>query len=306
MRAFRIGFIGAGSIVPTHMRALESLGCAELIAICSRSAEHAQAAARDRNMSVYTDSEVMLRHERLDAVFVAVPPYVAPAMCRLLTARGVPFLVEKPVAALDPRLACQVADEVERSGLVAAVGYQLRGLDFLEHVRDQIRVRTPELVLARWLGSTPNSEWWKKSELSGGQVVEQMTHLYDLATTLLGAATVVAASSGGGSTTALLRFDSGAVGTFVNTHHAMQTSIAIELVSIAAIWLDPERSAWILTLAGKPPMTTSRSPYEVQAEAFLNAVATHDPTRVLATYRSGLNTYLLTRSVYDYAGRGKD
>lgn len=306
MKALRIGFIGAGSIVPIHMRALESLGRADLVAICSRSREHAQATARGTDMSVYTDPEVMLRQEQLDAAFVAVPPYAAPGVCRLLTARDIPFLVEKPVAALDPALACQVADEVERRGLVAAVGYQLRGLDFLEQVRDEMRVRPPELVLARWLGWTPNSEWWAKPELSGGQVIEQMTHLYDLATILLGGATVVAASSIGASTSALLRFQSGAVGTFVNTHHAKQTSIALELASIGTIWLDTDQSAWVLTLAGYPVIKTSRSPHEVQAEAFLNAIADRDPTRVLATYRSGLNTYLLTRSVYDYAGRGKD
>jgi myo-inositol 2-dehydrogenase / D-chiro-inositol 1-dehydrogenase len=250
----------------------------------------------------------MLLEAAPDAVFVCVPPYAAPTMCRLLVDRGIPFLVEKPVAALDDNAACELAKDIESQGLVAAVGYQLRGLDYLDQVRDAIRLHPPPLVVARWLGGTPSSTWWLKPEMSGGQVIEQMTHFYDLTRYLLGEPRVVLAASRQGAdgevalaTTALLRFDAGALGAFVNTRVAEQPLIELELTSAATIGLTPERE-WTLALPGHPPIATRRSPYAVQAEAFLDAVETNDPARVLATFREGLATFQLTRAVVAAAG----
>ena len=290
MRQLRIAFIGAGSIVPTHVAALQALGRTEVVATWSRREER--------------DLDTMLREARPDAVFVCVPPYVAPDMCRLLVDRGIPFLVEKPVAAVDERPACELADEIERRGLVAAVGYQLRGLDFLGEVRERIRRHRPELVVTRWLDGTPKSDWWIRPDMSGGQVIEQMTHLYDLARHLLGEARVVSAASQEGAegevplaTTAVLRFDGGALGAFVNARVSEQTIIEIELVSVGTI----RQTGREWTLDGE--IATRRSPFVVQAEAFLDAVESRDPSHVLATYRDGLASYQLTRSVVAAAGR---
>ena len=49
-------------------------------------------------------------------------------------------------------------------------------------------------------------------------------------------------------------------------------------------------------------VTNARDPYEVQAEAFLDAVESGDPSRVLATYRDALATDRLTRSVVAASG----
>ncbi len=48
--------------------------------------------------------------------------------------------------------------------------------------------------------------------------------------------------------------------------------------------------------------TNERDPYEVESEAFLDAVETGDPDRVLSTYRDALATDRLTRSVVAAAG----
>ena len=46
-----------------------------------------------------------------------------------------------------------------------------------------------------------------------------------------------------------------------------------------------------------------RDPYEAQAEAFLDAVETHDPDAVLSTYADALRTDRLTRAVVAATGR---
>jgi predicted dehydrogenase len=77
-------------------------------------------------------------------------------------------------------------------------------------------------VDARWWGSTPPPAWWSREPLSGGQVVEQATHVLDLVRVLAGEVVEVvggaAPSSSAGrdvpdATAAVLRLESGAVGT---------------------------------------------------------------------------------------------
>jgi hypothetical protein len=51
-------------------------------------------------------------------------------------------------------------------------------------------------------------------------------------------------------------------------------------------------------------MPPGRDPYEVQAEAFLDAVDAGDPGRVLSSYADALATDRLTRAVVAATGRG--
>ena len=81
------------------------------------------------------------------------------------------------------------------AGLTVAVGYQWRGLDFLPELRARLDVHPPRLVVGRWVGDTPPPAWWRKVDQGGGQVVEQATHVFDIARSLAGEAKVVAAAS---------------------------------------------------------------------------------------------------------------
>ena len=54
------------------------------------------------------------------------------------------------------------------------------------------------------------------------------------------------------------------------------------------------------TMRRVPP---GRDPYEVQAEAFLDAVEAGDPDRVLSSYPDALKTDRLTRAVVAATGR---
>ncbi len=98
-RRLRIAFIGAGSIVPQHLAALDELDRTELVGVMSRTSEGALAATEGRGTPTYTDMAEMLDERQPDAVFVCLPPYRSPEACELLIERGIPFLVEKPLAA---------------------------------------------------------------------------------------------------------------------------------------------------------------------------------------------------------------
>ena len=136
----------------------------------------------------------MLDEAAPDVVYVAVPPHRSVAVGERLVERGIPFLVEKPLAASDADGPARLADAIDRAGLVVAVGYHLRALDIMAEVRERLAADPPRLVVARWLDRTPPPAWWGRVDEGGGQVVEQATHLYDLARLILGEAVVVGAA----------------------------------------------------------------------------------------------------------------
>ena len=241
----RLALIGAGWISGYHLAALDRLGRTRLVAVVSGSLASADAVAQPRGVPAYPIDELdaMLDTDRPEVAFVAVPPARAVGILERLVERGIPFLTEKPLAALDAAGPAQVAAAVEATGLVAAVGYHLRGLEAMTEVRERLAAQPALLMTARWLGDTPPPAWWRAAATGGGQVIEQATHFYDLARWLVGEARVVAAASTQArpfapsgvelvdSTAALLEFESGAIGSFANSRRLAAAAVAeVELV----------------------------------------------------------------------------
>src|SRR5450432_1312724 len=320
----RLVLIGAGWISGYHLAALERLGRSRLVGVASGQLASAQAAAEPRGAVAYatTDLGRMLDEQRPEIAFVAVPPAAAVATLGQLIERGIPFLTEKPLAATDAEGPARIAAAVAARGLVAAVGYHLRGLEALTEVRSTLAATPAHLFSARWFGPTPPPAWWRSEATGGGQVVEQATHFYDLARLLMGEATVVGAVSTQelpfvpegvdlvDATTAVLRFESGAVGSLANSRRLASAVIEVELACadllIKIRKVEPLQTTWQVAFDDGQVVRTvppGHDPYEVQAEAFLDAVEANDPSRVLSTYADALKTDRLTRAVVAATGR---
>lgn len=315
--------IGAGWITQIHLEALDRLGRTTLVGVASKREESARAMATPRGAAGYTDIDRMLDEQRPDAAYVAVPPSEAIAVLDRLVDRRIPFLTEKPLAATDPAGPERIATEVAEHGLVAAVGYHLRALDAVAEVRDRLAANPAHLVVARWLSETPGVAWWRHEASGGGQVIEQATHFYDLARFLVGDATVIGAASTReepvvpadadvvDATAAVLRFASGAIGSFANTRRLASAVVAIELAA-ADLLITIRRAGdapggWAVDFDdgnGIRTIPPGRDPYEAQAEVFLDAVEAREPGRVLSTYADALETDRLTRAVVAATGRG--
>lgn len=317
----RLGLIGAGWIAGLHLEALARLGRTELVGIVSGTGAGASSLASRWGGRVYAELDPMLDDAAIDVAYVCVPPYRSVAIGERLVERGIPFLTEKPLAAADPDGPVRLAAAIDRAGLVVAVGYHLRALDIMPAVRERLADHPPALIDARWLGGTPGPAWWRLADQGGGQVVEQATHLYDLARYLLGEAEVVGAASirdparGSASldvadaTASVLRFASGAVGAFANTRIIPNGVVSVDLASEELLTSlskgDRSQGDWHATFDdGNAPVQlhAERDPYEIQAAAFLDAVETGDPARVLSTYTDALATDRLTRAVVAATG----
>jgi myo-inositol 2-dehydrogenase / D-chiro-inositol 1-dehydrogenase len=320
--AVRLGLVGGGWISRQHLDALEHLGRTELVGVVAGRPETADDVTSRWGGRAYADLEGMLDDARPEVVYVAVPPHRSVAIGERLVARRVPFLTEKPLAAADLDGPLRLADEIARADLVVGVGYHLRALDIMAEVRERLAAAPPRLVVARWLDSTPGPAWWGRVDEGGGQVVEQATHLYDLARWLMGEAIVVGAVSTrdpeasppgidvADSSAAVLRFASGAIGSFANSRRIRTPVIEVEFISdglLTRLSKRPDRGqgdwhASFDTGAVIRAIRAERDPYELQAAAFLDAVEAGDPELLLSSYADALRTDRLTRAVVTATG----
>lgn len=317
----RLGLIGAGWITPMHLDALDRLGRTTLVGVASARLASAEATAAPRGAKAYDEVERMLDETRPEIVYVAVPPNVSIATCEAVVERGIPFLVEKPLAAMDADGPPRIAEAIARKGLVVTVGYHLRSLEQLPEVQARLAANPARLVTGRWTDATPAPAWWLRSAVGGGQVIEQITHLYDLSRHLVGEATVVGAAAireepmtppgadVADATAAVLRFDSGAVGAFVNTRRQSTHVVDLSFTSDGSLTIirrtSPLPHIWEVEFRdgdGSVVLPPGRDPYEIQAERFLDAVVAGDPTAVPAPYADAVRSDRLTRAVVAATG----
>ncbi|MBS7609656.1 Gfo/Idh/MocA family oxidoreductase [Candidatus Bathyarchaeota archaeon] len=178
-----IGIIGCGGIASAHLKALQQNPDVRLSAFSDIVVERARSFAETvGGGSVYRDYHEMLERERLDACYICIPPFAHTDQELLCVEKGIPFFVEKPVA-LSLEKAREIDAAVEKAKLITQVGYVLRFNDAMVKALDILRREGGQIALyqAIRLGGIPGTPWWRRMELSGGQLVEQSTHMVDQA-----------------------------------------------------------------------------------------------------------------------------
>ena len=220
----RVVLVGAGAVGARHARTLAGFDDVEIVGVHDPDVVVATALADGLGVPALGSLDELLGR-RPEAVWLCVPPFAHGDLEATLVRAGLPFFVEKPLAA-DLAVAEEVARAVAAAGLPTATGYHWRHLDTVARAADVLAGRPPRLVAVNWQDKVPPPAWWRTAALSGGQVVEQATHVLDLARLLAGEVVEVQAAGAPSSTpdrdvddatTAVLRFASGAVGTLAAT-----------------------------------------------------------------------------------------
>jgi len=315
--AVRIGFIGCGGIARQHMRRLAKMEEVELAAYYDVEGEKARECANEFGGRAYESYEEMLEKEGLDAVYICTPPFAHGDIEKAVLAREIPFFVEKPIA-LSVRVAEEIAEELERKGLFASVGYHFRYFDTVERAKELLSEREIGMVLGWWLGGFVGTPWWRVYAKSGGQIVEQTTHIFDLARYLVGEVEEVHAYM---SLRLLkdipnmdvpdvgvcnLKFEGGVVGNISNTCitgaggriglAVYCRDFVVDITGGRLTVIEPERSE---------SFDPKVDPYELEDRIFVEAVRTKDPSGIRSPYPDALRTLKVTLAANESAKVGK-
>jgi myo-inositol 2-dehydrogenase/D-chiro-inositol 1-dehydrogenase len=301
----QVGVVGTGFIAGRHLAALTAFPDAEVVAVADPVRERAEAAAARCGARSYGDGLALLDTEELDAVWLCVPPFAHGPLEAAAVARGLPFFVEKPLA-LDLSTAEAVAAEVARTGLRTAVGYHWRHLGVVRRAAETVPAREAQLVTGSWLDRTPAAPWWVQRSGSGGQVLEQTTHVFDLARLLAGEVDLVEAAERpagvdgdvGTAAVALLRFASGAVGSISSTRvlgwrHAVGLQVVADgrVVELSERGLD-DHELRVVTADGEEVVRSDEDPIAAEDREFVDVLLGR-AAEVRVPYAEALRTHAL-------------
>lgn len=238
MPRFRTAILGCGGIANSHARALVSVPGVELAAFCDIIPQRAQDFSErytGGKGKVYTDFHEMFKKERLDAVYICLPPFAHSDEVEAAAKRGVHVFIEKPIA-LDMDTANRMVRAVKRWKVKSQVGFCLRFGEASQAVKAMVESGEsgrPGLFVGRYFCNSPHSPWWRDKSKSGGQIVEQIIHVYDLARFFCGEVEAVYCGMGNlfhtrmadytveDVSACVMQFRNGAVGTIAATNGAI-------------------------------------------------------------------------------------
>lgn len=324
-KLLRIALVGAGGIANEHIKAIAPMPDVEFVGICDPVAAHIEArlqtlAAVRPNDSpeAFDDPGKMVASLRPDVVYILLPPFAHGPAEQACLAHSVPFFIEKPIG-LDRGLTQEIAREVERTGLLTCAGYMNRYRAGVNAAREVLRSDPAVLVYGGWIGGSPNPQpgqtnigsWWVQKEKSGGQLVEQCTHTFDLLRYLCGEAVEVHAVGARGFNVGLynytiedasvvnIRLKSGGVANLFACCAANGGGGGVSLSLYAhdhtCLFTGWEHSVRILAKGSDPvEIRGEEGIFAIEDAVFLEAVRTGSPAAIRSNYADALRTLELT------------
>lgn len=311
----RIGFVGTGGIANTHFDALSQLPEAQPVAFCDIDTERAERAAARFGGRAYSDWRAMLDAESLDALYICLPPHGHDGVEIEAVQRGIHLFIEKPVAR-DLDYARRAEEAIQKAGVICSVGYHFRYYGAIERAKERLQGLPVLLVKGAWDGGMPGVPWWRQHALSGGQLVEQTTHIFDLARYLVSEIVEVFTFSQNNpallhhpdgdvnvADVVCLKFANGAVGVITDTNglHA-PGEVGLKVYTPERV-VEVSWGRMVETEANRKEEYHSRdNPYLRESEAFLTAIRTGDRSLIRSDYSDGMRTLAVTLAA-DAAGR---
>lgn len=321
-----LGFVGTGGIARHHLEQLAKLEGVRIGAVCDVVEERARGTAERFGGTAYSDYRQMLEKEKLDGLYVCVPPAShgprpdgTPPAEILAAERGVHLFVEKPVC-LDLEMGIQIRDAIARAGILSSVGYGVRYTAAAEATHRFCAGRTVGMVACDRWGGVPGdaSHWWRRMEVSGGQLHEMATHQFDLIRWFAGEITEVHKREARLINKDLENFtvpDSEIV-----SFQLAGGGIGVITTSCALVngggqgRLELILDGHLLLKHGSPPRLLPEGAGEVEMPAepppsidaaFVEAVRRQDPTLIRSPYADGLKTAAVTIAANQSARAGR-
>lgn len=271
----------------------------------------------------YSDWHKMLDKEKLDAVYICLPPFAHTDEVELVAEKGIHVFIEKPVA-LNMKLARSMVAAIEKHDVKSQVGYCQRFSCSVEEAKRLIQsgeAGFPGLAVGWYWCHFLGGEWWRNKNKSGGQIVEQSTHIYDAFRHLCGDVDEVygqknikfwtdipdLTTEDVSSTT--FRFKSGAVGSISATTWGANSQWWFRWLIAAKNYTMSSEASNTLNLystmnAGEPKtLTEEREVYLLESKDFVQAILKDKKTRI--PIHEGVKTLEFTLAARESMEKGK-
>jgi predicted dehydrogenase len=193
----RTAILGCGSFAHRHAGNLQQLADDfEMVAFCNRTIAKAETFSQqytNGRAPVFSNHHEMFEKVPLDAVVICLPPYAHSDEVEIAASLGTHVFIEKPIA-LTSEHGWRMVAAAEKAGIVTQVGFMFRFGEAIERLKAMIgsgEAGAVGLMSARYFCNALHAPWWRKRDLSGGQLVEQVIHMVDLMRFLMGDAVTV-------------------------------------------------------------------------------------------------------------------
>lgn len=314
----RVGFVGAGGIANQHFSCLEQVPEAKIVAVCDVDAERAQRSAERFGAQAHLNAGDMLEAEELDALYVCVPPGAHGDIELEAARRGLHLFVEKPIH-LSLERAEEAARAIAEADVISAVGYHWRYYEATDRMRELLGDGHIAFMLGYFMGGMPGVAWWRVRSKSGGQLVEQTTHVVDLARYFAGDVQSVHALSHQGVmertvenfdvddvSIVNLRFIGKTVASVVSSCMTRQApNVGLELFAEDIALHMGFRSLTVRRPGEVRELAFHDDPYLRENQTFIQAVETGDASAIRSTYADALETLRVTLAANQSMGTGR-
>ena len=303
--AVRIGFVGSGGIANWHLEHLSKIKGTKIVCLYDVNKERVETSAKKWKAKSYTDYKRMLEEEELDVLYICTPPFAHGEVEISAAEKGIHLFVEKPIG-LSLKKIREIESVVIKNKIITSVGYQKRYEDTVDKICSILKKNTPGLFMGYFIGGMPSVDWWRRKEKSGGQLMEQTTHIFDLARYLFGEVERVFAVEKKGlmedvknyniedASSVTLVFESGLVGTIYSACFlSCGDKIGMNIYFKDRV-IEYDGGIKIVKPNQETKIFSSLDVGLLEDQVFIEAVKTKDTSRIRSTYSDALKTLALT------------
>lgn len=307
----KIAIVGAGWVANRHLGKLVEEKMVEIVGHVSPVTKELEAATKRWGGRGYKTVPDLLRQEHVEAAWITVPPAEHGGIELAFIEKGIPIFVEKPLSA-DRATGEEIGRKIHKKGVIAAVGYHWRAMDTIPEVKKFLDNNPARMILAAWHDSTPPPTWWHFQKTSGGQMVEQATHLFDLARYLIGEAKVVDAigrvnqraaypdSDVADVSVALITLCNGIPGVFSATCVlGGPVDVYVKVVCEGMMITITQSEVTFDSVHKKNVIRVIDDPFLNEDRAFMKAINANDQALLFSSYEDALKTHALCHDVLE-------
>jgi predicted dehydrogenase len=302
----KVIIVGAGRMGKLRAKAALKYG-SQVLAVVDSQLDSARELARELPEAAAFETMAEAPVDAVDAVFLCVPPHLHNALALQVIEAGKALFIEKPVG-LNVADCQQMASALSHRSLIHAVGYMNRYRQGVQRVRKALHGAPVIGMTARWINAAYKVPWWGKPAESGGSLNEQCTHFVDMARYLVGDIVRVSAQSQphpenpaiSGTVAIHLGFVDRQVGTLIYSCAATYKDMQFQVMTPDTRY---SFAGWDMVLDAPEPMAEAAPDdryaiFDGETAAFLQAVATEDPSLIRCDVFEALQTQKVVDAIH--------